>query len=237
MKTDHSILICGVLSAINAVKPHSCQFTQETIKKASKHLASTQAGPYTKAMEALNLIYGSRNVQHSEAWKAGVELAGEVLSGTYGVKLCAVPDCSEQAQTERQIAINGAPKEMLPVCSMHADAADEDMCEENRFRTVWRLKQEYDGQTLGSQVWAAMYDLNDDAKRRILAEYEKLGHVLSGTLASTAKMLNMKPLCAVCDEVALTKRKIRINGYGPEVEPVCEVHADMADKGQENFKP
>jgi hypothetical protein len=39
---------------------------------------------------------------------------------------CSIPDCNEAAILKRWVSINNAPKELLPVCQIHADAADED---------------------------------------------------------------------------------------------------------------
>jgi hypothetical protein len=46
VKPDRRTLICGVISALNSVKPHSVQATQEHIAKASEHLQYTQAAAY-----------------------------------------------------------------------------------------------------------------------------------------------------------------------------------------------
>jgi hypothetical protein len=39
---------------------------------------------------------------------------------------CSVEDCEETPVGMKMISINNAPKEYLPVCEIHADAADED---------------------------------------------------------------------------------------------------------------
>jgi hypothetical protein len=39
---------------------------------------------------------------------------------------CAVTDCENAAVSVSDISIDGNPKQRLPVCSQHADAAEED---------------------------------------------------------------------------------------------------------------
>jgi hypothetical protein len=39
---------------------------------------------------------------------------------------CSVPDCGATAVTKAAISINNQPKRKMPVCRMHADAAQED---------------------------------------------------------------------------------------------------------------
>lgn len=40
---------------------------------------------------------------------------------------CSIPECKEEAVCSAFISIDGKPKQLLPVCQIHADAAQEDV--------------------------------------------------------------------------------------------------------------
>ena len=57
---------------------------------------------------------------------------------------CCVDDCEEEAMGLAPVSVTGRPKQLMPVCQMHFDAAVEDQAEEptivtkpGRFHNLW----------------------------------------------------------------------------------------------------
>lgn len=75
---------------------------------------------------------GNSELEHQDGTPLDDDKVEDKVNGKYlpfemvqpSVNRCAV--CGEPAITKRKISINNAPKKTLPVCEIHADAADED---------------------------------------------------------------------------------------------------------------